>query len=160
MHQQIDLPMYMALQILTALGTFLLMEAWAWFMHKYLLHGPLWFLHKTHHRPQKTWWEWNDLVSLLYGVAAALCIMHGIENQAYTLGIGAGIALYGVVYFIFHDIIIHRRIKIRYRFESSYINRLIRAHKMHHKHLGQNPSEAYGFLYATSKYDVKRTGNS
>ena len=150
--------MQVFLQIATALLTFLVMEAWAWFMHKYILHGPLWFLHQTHHRPQQTWWEWNDLVSLLYGVAAAICIMYGIENQSLTLGIGAGIALYGVIYFIFHDIIIHRRIKLRYRFESRYVNRLIRAHKMHHKHLGKNPSEAYGFLYATPKYEVKRTG--
>ena len=57
----------------------------------------------------------------------------------------------------FHDIIIHRRIKVKYKFSSTYINRLIRAHKIHHKHLGRKGSEAFGFLYANPKYKVKKT---
>lgn len=149
-------PMPFLLLAATVLVTFLAMEALAWAMHKYLLHGPLWFLHESHHRPQTTWWEWNDLVSLVYGVAAALLIMHGLANEALTLGVGVGIAVYGVVYFIFHDIVIHRRIRVPYRFQSRYVNRLIRAHKIHHKHLGQDPSEAFGFLYAPRKYEVRK----
>lgn len=131
------------------------MEALAWGLHKYVLHGPLWFLHKSHHEVQKTWWEWNDLVSLSYGVISTLLIVHGLTNHSFTLWIGIGICVYGCIYFLFHDVIIHRRIKIKYHFKSLYINRLIRAHKIHHKHLGKNPSEAYGFLFATKKYDRK-----
>ena len=143
--------------ILTVVATIILMEGWAWFSHKYLLHGPFWFLHKSHHRVNDTWWEWNDLVSVLYGAISAVCIVWGITSSVWwLLGIGIGIAAYGVIYFIFHDIIIHRRIKIPYSFQSAYVNRLIRAHKVHHKHLAQNPSEAYGFLYASKKYNVKR----
>ena len=148
--------MSLTLLFLIIFTTFLIMEAWAWFMHKYLLHGPLWFLHQSHHRVNQSWWEWNDLVSLVYGGIAAALIMYGIENQSLWLGVGIGIALYGVIYFLFHDVIIHRRIKLKYKFQSSYINRLIRAHKVHHKHQAKNPSEAYGFLYATKKYEVKR----
>ncbi|MEL6673292.1 MAG: beta-carotene hydroxylase [Bacteroidota bacterium] len=144
------------LQILVLLGTAIAMEAWAWFMHKYLLHGPLWFLHKSHHRVNPGWFEWNDLVSVLYGVAATACIVHGIENQALSLGIGLGISLYGIIYFLFHDVIIHRRVKLKYHFRHPYVNRLIRAHKIHHKHLGRTQSEAFGFLYAPKKYEVKR----
>jgi beta-carotene 3-hydroxylase len=141
-----------------ALATVLLMEAWAWLMHRYLLHGPLWFLHRSHHEPRSGWWEWNDLVSLAYGAASAALVIYGIQHQSYTLGIGIGIAVYGVLYFWLHDIIIHRRIKLKYQFRSRYINRLIRAHKLHHKHLGRAPGEAYGFLYAAPKYEVRRSG--
>lgn len=136
--------------------TFIVMEAWAWVMHRYLLHGPLWFLHRSHHRYNPTWWEWNDLVSLLYGAISAGLVMHGIQTGAITLWIGVGIAVYGIFYFIFHDIIIHRRIKVKFHSKNPYVNRLIRAHKMHHKHPNRDQSEAYGFLYATKKYQPKR----
>ncbi|GAB4419668.1 MAG: hypothetical protein OHK0039_32330 [Bacteroidia bacterium] len=143
-------------QSLAALGSFLMMEAWAWFMHKYLLHGPFWFLHKSHHEPHKGWLEWNDVVSVFNALVAMGLIMHGIEYNALTLGVGIGITAYGFVYFLFHDVIIHRRIKFKQRYKSSYINRLIRAHKMHHKHLRREDGEAFGFLYAPKKYAVTR----
>ncbi|MDP5168893.1 MAG: sterol desaturase family protein [Bacteroidia bacterium] len=132
------------------------MEGWAWISHKYLLHGPLWFLHKTHHEPQDTWWEWNDLVALLYGITSSTLIVLGIGQLSWHFYVGAGIAAYGMLYFLFHDVIIHRRVKLKYHFSSSYINRLIRAHKIHHKHLGKHQSEAFGFLYAPKKYEVKK----
>ncbi|MDX1909407.1 MAG: sterol desaturase family protein [Bacteroidia bacterium] len=147
--------MYILLQSLTVLGTVLLMEGWAWWSHKYLLHGPLWFLHRTHHEPQPTWWEWNDLVAVLYGGLSFGLAWYGAQHQSLLLGVGIGIAVYGVLYFVFHDLIIHRRVKFRYKFRSRYINRLIRAHKMHHKHLQREQSEAFGFLYAPKKYEVK-----
>ena len=137
-------------------ATFVVMEGWAWVMHKYILHGPLWFLHQSHHRVNQTWWEWNDLVSLLYGAISAGLVMYGVETGSRLLYVGVGIAVYGVFYFLFHDVIIHRRVKIKYHFKNPYVNRLIRAHKMHHKHLQREESEAYGFLYAPKKYEVKR----
>ncbi|MEO0473233.1 MAG: sterol desaturase family protein, partial [Bacteroidota bacterium] len=140
--------------------TVIAMEAWAWFSHKYILHGPFWFLHKTHHEPQTSWWEWNDLVSILYGIFSAALIFMGRNDFSWPLWVGIGIAVYGIFYFIFHDIIIHRRVKIKYTFNSSYVNRLIRAHKMHHKHLQKEDSEAFGFLYADRKYEVKRVQKS
>lgn len=154
--------MYLFLTCLIVALTVVFMEAWAWFSHKYLLHGPLWFLHKSHHSVNDTWWEWNDLVSVVYGLASAIFIIIGSRSEAlwWLMGIGIGIAAYGIVYFLFHDIIIHRRIKLSYSAENSYIRRLIRAHKIHHKHLEQNPGEAYGFLYASKKYEVKRVDKS
>lgn len=142
--------------ILLFIFTVLFMEGWAWLSHKFLLHGPLWFMHRTHHEPQETWWEWNDLVAVVYGVGSTALIVVGMREFTWHLYIGAGIAAYGALYFLFHDVIIHRRIKIKYNFGSSYINRLIRAHKMHHKHMQQHDSEAFGFLYAPKKYEVRK----
>lgn len=147
------------MSILLVLGvtllTFTAMEAWAWFSHKYLLHGPLWFLHKSHHSPRKGWWEANDWVSILYGLLASMAIVYGSQGYPVWLGLGIGIALYGFFYFVFHDVIIHRRIKIGYRARHPYVRRLIRAHKIHHKHQQKADSEAFGFLYASPKYAVK-----
>ena len=128
------------------------MEAFAWLLHKYILHGPLWFLHKSHHVPQKTWWEWNDLVSVAYGVIAAIFIIVGNIQGHWIQYIGWGITAYGFLYFTLHDIIVHRRVKVKYQFSNPYLKRLIRAHKIHHKHLEKEGSEAFGFLYATKKY--------
>jgi len=138
--------------LLILLATVISMEGFAWLMHKYILHGPLWFLHKSHHRVNETWWEWNDLVSVCYGVIAALCIVYGLNQNHWIQWIGWGITVYGLLYFFFHDVIIHRRVKLRYKFSNKYILRLIRAHKIHHKHLQRDDSEAFGFLYATKKY--------
>lgn len=138
------------------LATFLVMEGWAWLMHRYLLHGPLWFIHQSHHRYNPGWWELNDVVSVLYGAISMGLVIYGMEKGSWLLWVGIGIAIYGVFYFIFHDIIIHRRVKIKFKTSSLYINRLIRAHKMHHKHPNRDHSEAYGFLYAPRKYQPKK----
>ena len=147
------------MSFLLAIGIILLtaggMEALAWTLHKYVLHGPLWFLHKSHHRVNDTWWEWNDLVSLGYALAAAVLIIWGKEYVPELLWVGVGITVYGFFYFFLHDIVIHRRIKFRRKFKNTYMLRLIRAHKIHHKHLEKNPGEAYGFLFATKKYQPK-----
>lgn len=143
--------------ILVFIGTVVFMECFAWWMHKYILHGPLWFIHKSHHRPHKGWFEINDLVVLVYIVPTLLMMHYGNQNAHWIWWIGAGISFYGIFYFLLHDVIIHRRIKFKYRFQNRYVNRLIRAHKKHHKHLQKEDSEAFGFLYASEEYDVKRS---
>lgn len=147
--------MNLLLILFSAFGTMVGMEAWAWFSHKYVLHGPLWFLHKSHHRPRTGWWEANDWVSVVYALIAAGAILYGSKGHALWLGLGIGIAGYGLLYFLFHDVIIHRRVKTSYKAQHPYIKRLIRAHKLHHKHQQKEESEAFGFLYASPKYAVK-----
>lgn len=140
------------------LATIVGMEAFSWFFHKYMLHGPLWFLHRSHHSPRHGWFEWNDLVSVAYALPAVLGIYHGLQNNmAWLVCIGAGITIYGILYFTLHDVIIHRRVKFKYHFTNPYLLRLIRAHKIHHKHLRKNGSCAFGFLYASGKYQPKAT---
>ncbi len=38
------------LWILSLLGAFSIMEFMAWFTHKYIMHGFLWYLHEDHHK--------------------------------------------------------------------------------------------------------------
>jgi beta-carotene 3-hydroxylase len=140
------------LPILLLLGTVALMEGVAWLVHRYLLHGPLWFLHRTHHYPQKGFWEANDLIVLVYAAASAALVMHGLHYGSLLLWPGLGIALYGLLYFWLHDIVVHQRVRLRLRPRLPYVERLVRAHKIHHKHLHKSGSQAFGFLYAAPRY--------
>ena len=59
--------MDIAIWILTLISTFLITEFTAWFNHKYIMHGPLWILHKDHHKKDhKSWFERNDLFFFFY----------------------------------------------------------------------------------------------
>jgi beta-carotene 3-hydroxylase len=93
------------------------MEIISWILHKYLFHGPLWFIHKTHHnRTVHTSLELNDIFSVVFTIISITLIYVGwFTPSPIHLGIGFGITLYGLIYFIIHDGIIHQR----YSFWSS-----------------------------------------
>ena len=140
--------------ILLWLGTFLGMEGVAWLTHKYIMHGIMWNWHESHHVHHKDKLEKNDLFSVVFGISSTLTIILGAEIPAYwpLFYIGLGIATYGIFYFIFHDIIVHRRIKIKYKAGSAYMKRIMKAHYVHHEVHTKNGAEAFGFLYAPKKY--------
>lgn len=133
---------------------FLGMEGVAWFTHKYIMHGLLWKWHKSHHRPHAGFLERNDLFSLFFSLLAMAMIMVGAyfyDSLWPMMFLGFGVTLYGMVYFVFHDVIVHRRIKHRWKF-SGYIRRMVRIHKIHHKNLEKEGADAFGFLYASKKF--------
>lgn len=127
------------------------MEAFSWIIHKYLFHGPLWFIHKTHHRKQHTFFELNDIFSLAFAFAALLLMYKGREIFDYRFWIGSGISLYGIIYFIFHDGFIHNRFK-SFKTSNTYLLGIRRAHKIHHKSLSKMPASEFGLLSASRKY--------
>src|SRR5687768_13030653 len=105
--------MSLILCIVVVVVTFCLMEGVAWLTHKYIMHGVLWYLHKDHHQPEPGFFEKNDAFFLIFAIPSFLMILFGTLNKNYLLvSIGAGIALYGLAYFIVHDIIIHQRFKL------------------------------------------------
>ncbi|MES2386601.1 MAG: sterol desaturase family protein [Bacteroidota bacterium] len=145
------------LNIFIFLAAFFGMEGMAWFSHKYIMHGFMWRWHKSHHHPYNGILEKNDLFSLVFSIPAIACFWAGYKfpHLAWLTWLGAGITGYGIFYFIFHDVIVHRRVKHGYRAGSSYMKRLIRAHKVHHKYTEKDGAEAFGFLFAPKKYEVK-----
>ena len=135
------------------LGTFLLMEAVTWFTHRYVMHGFLWWLHQDHHQPQPGVFEKNDAFFLIFAIPSWLCIMIGLQQQRYWLSaVGFGIAMYGLAYFLIHDVIIHQRFKWFTRSRNVYVRTIRWAHKMHHKHLDKQEGESFGMLYVAKKY--------
>jgi beta-carotene 3-hydroxylase len=134
-----------ALFILTFLG----MEGVAYLMHKHLMHGPMWFLHESHHRPrQNAWFEWNDLFGILFAVPSIVLIDLGTHGRPLLLALGLGMTAYGAAYFGFHDVLVHRRIRHSWVPRSAYLRRLIRAHLIHHRTLTKEGAVSFGFLYA------------
>ncbi len=133
------------------------MEAFAWFSHKYIMHGIMWHWHISHHEKHKNKFEKNDLFGLIFGSISALFLIIGseISQLNFIAYIGIGIALYGIFYFIFHDIIVHKRIKIDFNIKNTYLKRIIKAHHIHHKTTSKLGAEAFGFLYASKKYSSK-----
>lgn len=143
--------MQITLQIAIILFTMAGMEAFSWFIHKYLFHGPLWFIHKSHHQQRHGWFEFNDVFSLLFASLSLYLMWEGRLDLNYKFWIGLGISLYGIIYFIFHDWFIHNRIK-SFKTGNRYLLGIRRAHKIHHKSTEKNPSEEFGLLLASKKY--------
>lgn len=139
--------------IAVMLCTFILMEGITWLTHRFVMHGFLWFLHEDHHRPGKGVFEKNDTFFLIFAIPSWLCIMFGMRDERYWLAaVGFGIALYGLAYFIVHEVIIHQRFKWFTRSNNRYIRTIRMAHKMHHKHLDKHEGESFGMLFVGKKY--------
>lgn len=139
--------------ILIISGTFLFMEFVAWFAHKYVMHGFLWVFHKDHHQPTPGFFEKNDVFFLIFAVPSWLFIMLGLMHYNYYVSsIGFGIAIYGIAYFLVHDVLIHRRFKWFDKTKNKYLLALRKAHKIHHKHLSWENGECFGMLIVPRKY--------
>ena len=150
--------MSLILKISIVIGTFIFMEGIAWFTHKYIMHGFLWNLHKSHHKVHKHFFEMNDLFAVIFSIPSILIIyiVYSYESYSILKYFGIGIFLYGVAYIIFHDIIVHRRIKINFKINSEYMKRIMNAHYVHHKVHTKEGAKAFGFLFAPKKYDVRK----
>jgi beta-carotene 3-hydroxylase len=133
------------------------MEILGWFIHKFLMHGPLWFIHRTHHRPSAKGPEWNDVFSLIFGSMGLSLMWWGLHHHTLILGCGIGICLYGGLYFVMHDGWVHRRWKVPVRWRLPYIEAMIRAHRAHHASLTAKPSESFGLLWFPTKFLIKKT---
>jgi len=133
--------------------TFLGMEWVAWFTHKYIMHGWLWKLHKDHHVKEEGFFEKNDFFFLIFATPSLLLFYFGAENNFdFRVWIGLGIALYGIAYFVVHDIFIHQRFKILKLTSNPYLKAIRKAHKTHHKYLTKEQGECFGMLVVPLKY--------
>jgi beta-carotene 3-hydroxylase len=139
-----------AFYILLIIAAFLFMEFVAWFSHKYVMHGFLWVLHKDHHIRDGRKIENNDWFAFIFATPSVVSIILGVQNDFnYLFYIGLGIALYGLAYFLFHDVYVHQRLKLFGKFSNRYLRATVKAHKEHHNpHAHYN----YGFLIAPSRY--------
>ena len=66
--------------------------------------------------------------------------------------VAIGIFLYGLTYFIVHDIFIHRRFKFFRNIDNKYARGVRRAHKIHHKNINKDGGECFGMLFVPKKY--------
>lgn len=151
--------MTLTINIILLIIAFLAMEGIAWFSHKYLMHGFLWFLHKDHHKknPGQGFFERNDFFFLIFAIPGILLIFFGYKNALTDsrFWIGLGIAIYGFAYFFVHDIFIHQRFNLFKNVKHPYLRALRKAHKAHHKHLGKEFGECFGMLFVPKKFIIE-----
>lgn len=143
--------------LLVFVGVAVLMEGVAWATHRYVMHGSLWTLHADHHRPSGRGLQRNDAFSLFFAALAIVLIAGGTLWWGSPLAVaaGAGMTLYGLGYFLFHDVMFHRRVRrLNLKPTTRYLRRMVAAHREHHRRSGQAKGEAFGFLYAPARYDV------
>lgn len=152
--------MNVLLYILITLAAVVGMEFMAWFAHKYIMHGFLWRWHEDHHKPhhQKDgFFEKNDLFFLVFAIPSALCYIIGLSTpQFWLLFVGIGISIYGLIYFLIHDVYIHQRFKWFRQLDSTYSRGILRAHGAHHAKQTKEEGESFGLLVVDAKYFRKR----
>ena len=141
------------------LATIAFMEGFAYVVHRWVMHGRLgWGLHASHHRARTGWFEWNDLYGVIFAVPSIVLLYGGVQGGwgDWAVWVGAGIAGYGAIYFGFHDVIVHRRMKHRLVPRSAYMKRIVQAHLIHHAVESREGAVSFGFIYAPPVEVLKR----
>ena len=130
------------------------MEGFTWVVHKYVMHGFLWSLHRDHHdHSRDPPLEKHDYFFVIFAISAIALMYIGTMNDFDVwFYIGIGITLYGMSYFFVHDIFIHQRVKFLKDTKNPYLLAIRRAHKQHHKHINKEDGECFGFLWVPVKY--------
>ena len=141
-------------------ATFVGMELFAWALHKYVMHGFGWAWHRDHHEPHDNTLERNDLYAIV-GVVMSVSmfalgspLVRGTDAWEPATWIGAGILLYGMVYTLIHDGLVHQRY-FRYVPKRGYAKRLVQSHKLHHATIGKEGGVSFGFVFARAPAKLK-----
>lgn len=140
---------------------FVFMEFMAWFTHKYIMHGVLWSWHADHHNPKdlkKGFFEKNDRFFLVFAIPSALCYLLGsfVPDLRFLLFIGIGISIYGLCYFLVHDVYIHKRFSWFKHLDHPYSKAVLKAHGAHHAKQTKEDCESFGMLFVHPKYYTKK----
>ena len=126
-----------------------IMEVVAIVSHKYVMHGFLWSLHKSHHEPRIGAFERNDWFGVAGAIPSMILLLIGTHYGLHMItAIGAGITLYGAIYFGLHDVLVHRRVKHRWNPQWGYMKRVVQAHRLHHVVETKHGTVSFGFIWA------------
>lgn len=146
---------------LVVLATVLAMEFVAWSSHKYIMHGFGWGWHRDHHERHDRMFEKNDLYAIVgAGMSISMFaigspMVRGAAAWEPGTWIGLGILVYGVIYSLIHDGLVHQRY-FRWVPKRGYAKRLVQAHKLHHATAGKEGGVSFGFVFARDPAVLKR----
>jgi len=130
------------------LATVFAMEWVSWAVHKYVLHGALWYLHKDHHGDHEGGYTGNDFFGILFASLACVLLLLGVCVSLPFLYAGLGLVFYGAVHFFMHDILVHQRFGIRIAPRGRYLQKMYQAHRLHHAVAEKTGAVSFGFLLA------------
>jgi beta-carotene 3-hydroxylase len=132
------------------------MEAVAWATHKYVMHGWGWAWHRSHHEPRQSGFERNDLYAVVFAAISIILIALGNQGIWPLAWVGLGMALYGLLYYVVHDGLVHGRWPFQYVPKRGYLKRLVQAHRLHHAVRTRDSAISFGFLYAAPIERLRR----
>jgi beta-carotene 3-hydroxylase len=151
--------------VLLVAATVLAMEGVAWASHKYVMHGFAWAWHRDHHEPRGGKFQKNDLFALVGAMASIALFAAG---SPWVMGAGAwwpgtwlglGVLLYGLIYTLVHDGLVHQR-WFRWVPRRGYARRLVQAHGLHHASASKDGGVSFGFVLvrdpATLRAELQR----
>jgi len=146
--------------LLIIIVTVLAMEMVAWSSHKYIMHGWGWAWHRDHHEPHDNALEKNDLYGVVGAIMSISMFMWGSPVVAGEWAwipatyVGTGILIYGIIYTLIHDGLVHQRY-FRWVPKKGYAKRLVQSHKLHHATIGKEGGVSFGFLFARDPAKLK-----
>jgi beta-carotene 3-hydroxylase len=136
----VDLPTWtkVLVWLATGLPLALAMEPWSAFVHGRVWHGPLWSVHRSHHRRQHGSFEFNDVLAVSHAPPAMAMILYGCVGAPGLLrealfGAGLGMTAFGLCYIVVHDGLIHGRLPVSALGRLQYFQRIVEAHEQHHR---------------------------
>lgn len=138
-------------------STVIVMELVAAGVHRFVMHGPGWGWHRSHHEPHDDLLEKNDLYAIVFAALALGLVVFGSPGYAALYWVGLGMTLYGFLYFVVHDGMVHHRWPFRYIPRQGYLKRLVQAHRLHHAVEGRDGAVSFGFLYAPPVRHLRET---
>ncbi|KGJ03946.1 sterol desaturase family protein [Paracoccus sphaerophysae] len=143
--------------VLIVLATVAVMEGVAYAVHRWVMHGPLgWGWHASHHDPDHHGvFEKNDLYAFVFSAFSIALFALGSRWWPPLWWIAVGMSVYGVIYFVVHDGLVHQRWPFRVVPKRGYARRLYQAHRLHHAVEGRDDCVSFGFVYAPPVDDLK-----
>jgi len=136
------------LKLFIVLATVAGMELLAFAVHKYVMHGWGWGWHRSHHEPRTGWLEKNDFYAIFFVALSLFLFTRAAEAFPLLYWVGVGMAVYGLLYLLVHDALVHRRFPFPNLARRGYLKRLVQAHRLHHAVRDRTGAVSFGFLYA------------
>lgn len=141
---------------LIVLASIIGMEAFAWFVHKYIMHSKWgWGWHQSHHVETDGIFETNDLYAVCFSIIAAGLFIVGTMGSPVLWMVALGLTIYGLLYGIVHDGLVHQRWPFFIHTKGTYLKRLVQAHRLHHAVHERDGAISFGFLYAEDVHKLK-----
>jgi beta-carotene 3-hydroxylase len=127
--------------------TVIAMELLAAAVHRHVMHGFGWGWHRSHHDERNGLLETNDLYTMVFAGLSVLLFIWSAHFPA-LWWVGLGMVVYGILYAMLHDGLVHRRIPFPTAPRAGYLKRLVQAHRLHHSVRAREGCVSFGFLYA------------
>lgn len=143
--------------VVLTIFAFLAVEIFSYAAHRFLFHGVLWKIHRTHHTAKKGTFELNDIFSAIFALCSILLMVFAKKPLINSIAfpIGFGISIYGFVYFIIHDFFTHRRF-LPFKSSSKLLMTIRAAHQRHHQTIEKTGIAPYGlFIFDYAEFTGK-----